>query len=391
MPNLAPGVQLPAGQVNILPQTSLVGAINAQRPDRRKVSEHKTSLGFTNNPVSHAEYLAWRQIIKDQMSARNFANLNTFPNAEFVAIVEGMRRLRPACDALVRAHAANNIPQARLIDEAVVQLTRDSGKKFTTTLLHHPPPPPPKGAPQVIPAHIMVDARFLPPGAPGHWDPTMAAPNAANVPAHPAPPIAPPANAPVAAPVIQFQPINAPAGPGNPPAPAANVLVAVPAAPANPPALPANVPVVVQAAHGFPNVPGTPAPVAQGLPANLPVAVPVASANPPAPPANIPVAVPVAPANPPAPPANVPVVVHAAHGFPNVPGTPAPVAQDLPALVAVAVLGVEALPAIIPGTPIPVAQGLVANVVADAPVAAAGPANPVPNRMPTGQLYSEYC
>ena len=83
MPNLAPGVQFPAGEVNILLQTSLVGAINAPRPDRRKVSEHKMSLGFTNNPVSHAEYLAWRQIIKDQMSARNFAISTLFltPNS----------------------------------------------------------------------------------------------------------------------------------------------------------------------------------------------------------------------------------------------------------------------------------------------------------------------
>ena len=72
--------------------------------------------------------------MKDQILARNYDDIYQFPDAEFQQIVAGMRRLLPVCDALATASAANNIRLLQVIDEGVVQLVKDCGKKLTNTL-----------------------------------------------------------------------------------------------------------------------------------------------------------------------------------------------------------------------------------------------------------------
>jgi len=57
-----------------------------------------------------------------------------FPDAEFQQIVACIRRLKPACDKLDTASAANNIASMQEIDQAVVQLGKDSRKKVTKTV-----------------------------------------------------------------------------------------------------------------------------------------------------------------------------------------------------------------------------------------------------------------
>jgi len=66
--------------------------------------------------------------VKDQMLARGYISDNWhFPDAEFQQIVAGMRRLKPACDELATASAANNMASMQEIDKAVLQLVKDSG------------------------------------------------------------------------------------------------------------------------------------------------------------------------------------------------------------------------------------------------------------------------
>ena len=67
-----------AGHVNQLPPNSLVGNIDAKRPDRRKLSEHKVSMGFTLTVQGKDLYKQWRKAVKDQLLARNFTTLGTF-------------------------------------------------------------------------------------------------------------------------------------------------------------------------------------------------------------------------------------------------------------------------------------------------------------------------
>jgi len=68
------------------------------------------------------------------MLARSYISENChFPDAEFQQIVAGMRRLKPACDELPTASAANNMASMQEIDEAVLQLVKDCGKKLTTS------------------------------------------------------------------------------------------------------------------------------------------------------------------------------------------------------------------------------------------------------------------
>jgi len=69
------------------------------------------------------------------MLARGYqTDLHHFPDAEFLQIVAGFQQLRPACDELATASAANDIPRMEEVDEAVVQLVQDCGKKLTNTI-----------------------------------------------------------------------------------------------------------------------------------------------------------------------------------------------------------------------------------------------------------------
>jgi len=92
---------------------------------------------------------------------------------DFQHIFQGMRRLRPVCDSLVSASTANDAPHMRDVDEAVVQMIRDWGRKLRDSIAHHPAGAPPPGAPAVVPGHLIVHPTLRPWGAPAHWDPAM--------------------------------------------------------------------------------------------------------------------------------------------------------------------------------------------------------------------------
>ena len=134
-----PGVQqAPPGQTYQLPPNSLPGEISVKRKNpeagKGKIKTHKAFIGITDDAAGEALYAHWRDTVKDQMLARNYDDLYLFPDAEFQQIVAGMRRLLPVCDALTTASAANNIRLLQEIDEGVVQLVKDCGKKLTNTL-----------------------------------------------------------------------------------------------------------------------------------------------------------------------------------------------------------------------------------------------------------------
>jgi len=130
MPN-AGNLQVPAGQTYDLPPVSLRGYISSRRPNYRKIVDLKLSMGI---PDDNHLYGEWREVVKDQMLARGFRKIRTFPDHHFQQIVAGMRTLRPVCDSLVTAGAANNRAVMRQIDEAVVQLVKDCGVKLRTTV-----------------------------------------------------------------------------------------------------------------------------------------------------------------------------------------------------------------------------------------------------------------
>jgi len=179
------------------------------------------------------------------MLARGYISDNGhFPDAEFQQSVEGMRRLKPACDQLATASEANHMASMQEIDEAVLQFVKDCGRKLANTVRtnNHVPPP----GPGVPPAQVIVRPMLLPLNVPpqcqwciatavvpnagpvGHNPPLTNAPGPAqNVPAPPAcaqavP--APPANA-------LAQNIAAPRGPADPKAQNNHP----PSGPANPP------------------------------------------------------------------------------------------------------------------------------------------------------------
>jgi len=125
----------PAGQTYQLPANSLIGDISSRRSDKRKMTVHKRPMGIAVGLKADAIYGAWRDAVKHQMLARGYqTDLHHFLDAEFLQIVAGFRQLRPACDELASASAANDIPGMQKVDEAVVQLVKDCGKKLTNTI-----------------------------------------------------------------------------------------------------------------------------------------------------------------------------------------------------------------------------------------------------------------
>jgi len=155
--------QPPAGQTYYLPSVTLIGEYSYRRPDRQSISAHKLATGVPHHPINKPppEYQCWRNAVKDQMLARGYISNNWhFPDAEFQKIVEGMRRLKPACDELASASAANNMASMQEIDETVLQLVKDCGKKLANTIRtnNHVPPP----APGVPPAQVIVRPMLLP-------------------------------------------------------------------------------------------------------------------------------------------------------------------------------------------------------------------------------------
>jgi len=144
-------------------------------------------------------------------------------------IVEGMRRLKPACDEHATASAANNMASMQEIDEAVLQLVKNCGKKPANTIRtnNHVPPP----GPGVPPAPVIVRPMLLPLNTPPQcqWSiATAVVPNAGPVGQN-----APLANAPGPAQNLPAPPVGAqgvPAPPANPQA----QNIAAPPGPADP-------------------------------------------------------------------------------------------------------------------------------------------------------------
>ena len=112
------------------------------------------------------------------MLARNYDNIYQFHHGEFQQLVAGMRRLISVCDGHTTASAANNIRLVHEIDEGVVQLVKDCGKKLTNTLGKQVRGGPRPGNTGVPPAQVIVCGAILPPGAPAQWGPATAGPNA---------------------------------------------------------------------------------------------------------------------------------------------------------------------------------------------------------------------
>jgi len=209
------GPQLaPAGQTYQLPANSLIGEISFRRSDKRKITEHKRSMGIAVGLQGDAIYSAWRDAVKDQMLARSYQmDLHYFPDAEFLQIVAGFRQLRPACDELATASAANDIPGMEEVDEVVVQLVKNYGKKLTNTInLNNKIF---RQVPGVLPVQVIVPNILLPANAPpgSQWPLATAVQNAGA-----GAPNAPTVNAPGPA---QFQPAQA-AGPYQIPSPPPN-------------------------------------------------------------------------------------------------------------------------------------------------------------------------
>jgi len=67
------GPQLaPACQTYQLPANSLIGEISFRRSDKRKITEHKRSMGIAVGFQCDAIYGAWLDAVKDQMLASGY-------------------------------------------------------------------------------------------------------------------------------------------------------------------------------------------------------------------------------------------------------------------------------------------------------------------------------
>jgi len=173
----------PTGQTYHLPGNTLVGHYSARHMDHRKISDYKLTLGISPHAKGHSpsEYLMWRNTVKDQMLAKWYITENSpFPHPEFQQIVEGMRRLKPACNELVIASAVNNMPSMQEIDEAFLQLVNDCGKKLAHIIKTTKKVPPSPGVP---PGQVIVNPVLLPLNAPAQcqWSISTAVPNSGPV------------------------------------------------------------------------------------------------------------------------------------------------------------------------------------------------------------------
>jgi len=266
--------------------------------------------------------------------------------------------LKPACDELATASAANNMASMQEIDEAVLQLVKDCGKKLTKTIEtnNHVPAP----GPGVPPAQVILNPILLPLNAPPQcqWSIATAVPNGGPVGQN-----APQANAPGPAQNVPAPPAN-PQAQNNPQRPGP----AIPQAQNNGPGT-VIIPAQIQAAPPM-GILGTPLGMQHAPPGN-----PHAQNNPPPPGPAIPQAQnnppgavnPQAQNNPPpAGPANI-----QGQNNPPPPGAAHPRARNLPRLgpehrhppANISAINHLALPMFIPGTPVGV-QHAPANVQA---------------------------
>jgi len=106
-------------------------------PGGRAIIDHKLNMGFTQVQAQKKMDTEWWNIAKDQMIARGFAPAGRIakdcPDADCLPRCTGMRTLRPACDLIVSAVAANNMHRLEDIEEAFVPLVKDSCRKLNDT------------------------------------------------------------------------------------------------------------------------------------------------------------------------------------------------------------------------------------------------------------------
>ena len=130
---------LALGQTDQFPPSPLQGLIGMHRPNPRSraLSAHKLNLGFTQDPTQKTWYSESRNCVKDQMMERGFEpagrKATNFPDTDFLPTYTGMRTLPPACDYIVSAVAANDMQRLENIEEAVVELVKDSCQKLNNT------------------------------------------------------------------------------------------------------------------------------------------------------------------------------------------------------------------------------------------------------------------
>jgi len=123
---------LASGQTDQLLPGSLQGEISMHctNPGGRAISDHKLNMGFTQAQAQKKIDKEWRNCAQDQMIARGFAlggrTAKDFPDADFLPIYTGMRTLRPAWNVIVSAVAANDMHRLEEIEEAVVELVKNS-------------------------------------------------------------------------------------------------------------------------------------------------------------------------------------------------------------------------------------------------------------------------
>jgi len=147
--------QAPAGEIYLLPANSLIRDISHRCTDRGKVTKHKLSMGNPAGDIEDSINSTWWDTVKNQMIVTGYLTvLHDFPDVEIQQIVAGFRRMRPACDELDTASAANDVPRMQEIDEAVVQQVKDCGKMLTNTI-KRPNKPLPQ-VPGVPPAQVTV-------------------------------------------------------------------------------------------------------------------------------------------------------------------------------------------------------------------------------------------
>jgi len=183
------GVLAP-GQTDQLPPSSHQGAISMHHtnPGGRAISNYKLNMGFTQVQARKKMYTEWGNCAKDQMIARGFAPAGrmakNFPDADFLPICIGMRTLRPACDLIVSAVAANDMHSLEDIEEAVVELVKDSCGKLNDTNNKGKMVVPNPGIP---PGQVVVHASLLPPRAPNQWGAATTIGNPGQLPPNPPP------------------------------------------------------------------------------------------------------------------------------------------------------------------------------------------------------------
>jgi len=162
-----------------MPHTNLGG---------RAISDHRLNMGFIRVQCQKKMYTEWWNCAKDQMIARGFAPAGQmakgFPDANFLPIYTGMRILRPACDLIISAVAANHMDRVEDIEKAVVGPAKDSCWKLNDTnnkgVMVVPNPTIPLG-------QVVVHAWLVPAGAPNQWGAATTIGNPGQLPPNPPP------------------------------------------------------------------------------------------------------------------------------------------------------------------------------------------------------------